>query len=118
MKTTKKDFELFESECWKWIDFFGLKAWDIVIEHESAKGNRATCSYFVTNRSIVLNLATEFETDPITSERIKQDAFHEVCEILLCNIRTLAETRFIHKDEIDEEVHAIIRTLENVLYKG
>ena len=116
-KTTKKDFELFRGECEKWIEFFGLKGWDITIEHAEDKGNRATCTYNVTNRSIVLNLALEWKTDPITPERIKQDAFHEVSEILLCNLRNLAEYRFTTQYEIDEAVHAVIRTLENVVFK-
>ena len=120
-KTTKKDFELFKSECEKWIEFFGLKGWQISFSYEKLSKGKAECTYNIVNRSVLLSFNkqwnTESENDKITPENIKRDAFHEVSEMLLCKLRNLAEYRFTTQYEIDEAVHEIIRTLENVVFK-
>ena len=117
MKTTKKDFEIFKTECEKWIEIFGLKGWAIEFYHkDDLKDSRASCSYDVVSRSASLYLNITWHEDTVSEANIRKSAFHEVCEVMLCNIRCLAETRFISKIEIDEECHAIIRTLENVLW--
>ena len=52
-----------------------------------------------------------------TDFEIRKSAFHEACEVLLYPLRYLAEARFLTDSEIDPEVHNVIRTLENVLFK-
>ena len=44
LKTTAKDFKLFKVECLKWIEVFGLKAWDFYFQHGGVGvGNIAYC---------------------------------------------------------------------------
>jgi len=54
---------------------------------------------------------------PLNNKEIRRCAFHEVCELLLGNLRDIAGSRFILEREIDEQVHIIIRTLENVIFE-
>ena len=43
-------------------------------------------------------------------------ARHEVLELLFARLRMLSASRFgVAPDDIDEEIHAVIRTLEKVL---
>lgn len=117
-KTTAKHFEIFKAECEKWIEIFGLKGWSIWYSHTVEDNtNRAECSYKILNRSLGFRLNPDWGGDTVTEKALSKDAFHEVSEALLCRIRCLSQSRFIHLDEIDEEIHAIIRTLENVLWK-
>lgn len=118
MKTSKAHFEIFKKECEKWIEIFGLKGWRIEFYHESdMKDARASTSYDVINRTATLYLNIEWKGENITNCLVKVSAFHEVCEVLLCNIRALANYRFSTKDEISEELHRVIRILENCVFK-
>ena len=118
-KTTNKDFKIFRDECRKWIDIFGLKSWSVKYDHRNAAGKDtlASCCYSVTDRVATLVLSKDWGNDVVDDYQIEKSAFHEVCELFLANIRTLAEYRYTTMLEIDEEVHAVIRTLENVLYE-
>ncbi len=116
-KTTKLHFEIFQKECERWIEKFGLRGWDVSFAHKVGnKNHRAECTYAVVNRSITLGLNPDWGSEQITVSRIKKDAFHEVCEVVMCKTRNLAEYRFATQYEIDEAVHEVIRTLENVLF--
>ncbi len=114
-KTTKKHFEIFKAECEKWIEFFGLKGWRVEYWHEYCKGARASCSYSFEDRTADIYLSTEWNS-PINISEIKRTAFHEACEVLFIRIRVIAEYRYIDKSEVDEEVHALVRTLENTVF--
>ena len=116
MKTTKKDFIIFKKECEKWIEIFGLKGWRVEFFHKKGKGARAQCHYHTTDRVLDFYFNTEWNSE-VTDKKIRTTAFHETCEGLLCRIRVLSEYRFTTQLEIDEEIHSIIRTLENVLWK-
>lgn len=117
MKTTKKDFELFKSTCKKWVERFGLKGWEICYQHVKLRDDRtAECSYDMIGRTASLALSTEIDDDTYGHRSVCRDAFHEVGELLLVRIRVLARRRYATEDDIDEEVHGIIRTLENVLF--
>ncbi len=96
VKTTKKDFKLFKRECRKWINFFGLKQWEVLYFHEPCE-NDSRAKYYTNISSI---------------------AFHEVVEgMLFANITFMLTARGYSKSEIDEVIHPIIRTLENTVFK-
>ena len=116
-KTTKKDFELFKSECQKWIDIFGLKDWEVRFEHGYISDTHfAQGEYDVVERWLTLKLDTEWPDDvKITPHEIKKSAFHETTETgLLGKIRCIATNRTFDQDELDEEIHRIIMILQSV----
>jgi len=118
-KTTARHFAIFKEECEKWIAKYGLIGWTVWYEHKvDDSGNRAECRYNLMNRSVGFRLNPDWGYDTVTEYQLRKDAFHEVSENLLCRIRAIAQSRYINADEIDEEIHAIIRTLENVLWEG
>ncbi len=116
-KTTKKHFEIFKKECAKWIEFFGLKDWEIGYHHQEDDDTLASLKYDLSGGWATIYLATEWERKEPTILEVKECAFHEVCELLLARIRTLAMYRFTTRDEIEEATHGIIRRMENSVFE-
>jgi len=120
MKTTKKHFELFKKECKKWIEFFGLKEWNVSYDWCTPVEDcvLAWSNHHFSAKSSYLILSKEWRnTVPVTNEQVKKSAFHEVCEMMLFPLRYMSECRFLSDTEIDPEIHRLIRTFENVIFK-
>ena len=115
-KLTNKHFQIFKKECRKWIDLFGLKGYDYTIKWGDLSDCYADCSYNVVQRWAVIRLMKTWGRK-ITSIELKQSAFHEVCHILFGIINVLAKSRFIGEEEVDEEIHNLIRIFENTIFK-
>jgi len=116
-KTTVKDFQLFKTECRKWIDVFGLKGWECYFRHEKEEDIYvARLSPNVENRTCTFFFAVDWGDSPLSELEIKKTAFHETMELFLTRFRHLALKRDIREAEILEEDHHIIRILENVLF--
>ena len=116
-KTTKEHFEIFKTECDWWIDYLGLKDWYIDYTHTKTDDNsRASYAADIPARVINLNLNADWGIDEITEPNIKLSAFHEVCELLLVRLNDMADKKST-PEEREEEIHAIIRRLENTLFK-
>jgi hypothetical protein len=119
-ETTKKEFELFVTECKKWIDFFGLIDWKVKYEHcVLASSNYADlCVEGLEQRFAVIRLNKK--CSPIDREffDVKLHAFHEVMELLLYPLSYIGQCRYVLDPcEFGVAVHSIIRTLENTIYK-
>ena len=116
-KTTAEHFKLFKEEARYWIKYFGLLNWRIHFEHmEIKEGNWAECTYAIGARTCTLFLNVNWGPFIVEDKDVRMSAFHEVCELMLCNIEACARTRFLHEHEIREAVHDIIRTFENTVW--
>jgi len=117
-ETTDEDFIIFKQECQKWIEFFGLFGWDVFYYHENLKNRMfANCTYTGFNRIASIRLNKEFLKEHYSVYQLKQTAFHEICELLFARIHIINDSRFCGNDEMEEEIHNIIRILENKLFK-
>jgi hypothetical protein len=121
MKTSKEDFELFKTECWKWIRFFGLTNWQISFIHiNSQTDHQAWIEDDLADKSVMFLLNRNWIDDKsfYCKNEIKVLAFHEVCELLLTKLDDYAKDRFgvIEKD-INGARHEIIHSLENSVYE-
>ncbi len=109
------------TEALFWIEYFGLLGWNVEFSHdEHQDDSRASCGWKITGRIINLNLNRVWERRPdkIRNEEIKRCAFHEVCELLLSRIGMMGKGRISNNNDlVDEEIHNIIRTLENTIFK-
>jgi len=117
--TTEEHFKLFKLECKKWIKEFGLIGWDVSFKHDGEENDRnwlGWCSTNCVGRSATIGLCKDWGKTESDNYEIKRTAFHEVCELLMSRFDTIARTRIIGPDEIDEERHNIIRTMENVIW--
>jgi len=115
MKTTKKHFELFKKEGRKWLREFGLLDWETFFDHEDIDA-RAEFNANVEYRTVVFTLSAHWKNVRISSWLIKKAAFHEVAELLLVDIRILAESRTMDSQDLNGKIHSVIRTLENVIF--
>lgn len=118
MKTTKKDFELFKSECLNWQKKLGLTNYKFYFYHNKNGGKSHADVYtgILSDYHATFNFYEDWEDDGITDENIKRVAFHEVCHILLARLVTVAENRFVTEDEVDESAHEMIRRLEHIFF--
>ena len=115
-KTTTKHFACFKRECECWIDRYGLKDWHIYFEHCEIEDRPRTCAMAETdleNRIARITLNDKWENLEPTCALLRNAAYHEVCHVLLCRLTELALSREIFKNVIDDEIHAVIRRLEN-----
>lgn len=117
LKTTKQHFEIFKKECQKWIEIYGLKDWKIHFFHENWDDSHyANIKMDLDGRIASINLESAWE-EPVSNFQLKQIAFHEVSHLFFGRLEIIAKQKTTFNSEIDEEIHAIIRTLENTLYE-
>lgn len=121
MKTTKKQYEIFKTECQKWIDYFGLKNWQVYYRHTKIEGARAQASFNCVGGIVTLTLNTdwnELSRDFVCDENVRKSAFHEVCEIMFGRMDDMVGQRFgLIEEDVTEEIHRLIRILENTIFK-
>lgn len=113
-KTTKKDFNEFKAECEKWIEYFGLKDWEIYIYRKDMEA-RADVLFNMSSRMANICLSNETSHTPDKYE-IRRCGFHEVCELLLAPLSDVSQ-EYISRTEHDRRIHNIIRRLENTIFE-
>ena len=100
MKTTAKDFKLFKQECQKWIEYFGLINWRISYFGEQLDVDYAVCSWDIEGRCASITFS-KYISEDVEFPNIKKCAFHEVCELFLADLQSLANTRYTTSIEIN-----------------
>ena len=120
-KTTAKHFEIFKTECLKWIYTFGLTDWEFHFKHADLENNNmAQCERNSNSHIAKLSLCKTWPTDTminLTEENVRKAAFEEVCHVFLYRLSSNAYARFIMEHEINEAEHSIIRTLHRILMR-
>jgi len=122
VKTTAKHFEIFKKEIEKWRDVFGLKNWEFFVKHEVGEvGDTGTIAWTTADIDakfvvVCLNKNCDNIDIPLTTDTIKEAAFHEILEAFFFKLRYLAKYRYIREEEIGEEIHNLIHVLEGVIY--
>lgn len=121
LKTTEKHFKIFQAECKKWIDYFGLKNWQVYYAHREINGRaeaRFNCVDGIAN--LTLNIKwDEISKDLLNDKTVKRTAFHEICELLFGRIHDMVGQRFgLIEEDVGEEIHRIIRILENTMFEN
>ena len=114
MKTTKKDFEVFKTTFIHWQNLLGLKDWQCFFEHvplDDCFGNITTDS---EGRVGTVRFSSRLPSH-VHSFDSRRTARHEALELLLDDLGTLAQYRYVRYDEIKTARHAVIRRLENLL---
>ena len=120
MKVNQKQFELFKSECKKWIDIFELNNWEVAFKHNKSKNALAYCLTDVSCYKATIHLCKEWKKDePIefTNESIKKIALHEVLHLLLARLSDYGNSRFLSCAELGEAEEELVNKLINVFNK-
>lgn len=120
-KTTPEHFSLFKKECRHWIDRFGLRDWNVTFRQMDIENSDpdsvtgAECVADLKGRVAALVLQADWRDVEVTNRLVREMAFHEVCHLLLWCLMQLALRRSVSEEDIQAEVHAVIRRLENVI---
>lgn len=117
-ETTGEQFDLFVAECKRWLDYFGLKQWQVHYDIGDMDRTLADVTYDTLGMVATMRIAKERSNLSTSDYEIKRSAFHEVCELLLAKMNFVANARYVQEDEIDIALHEIIRTLENTVFNN
>ena len=112
--TTRKDFDYFNKRCRLWADWWGLTEWDLRIKHDDADDDcEAAC--WTQNESRIAQIFLNSEVDDRGFDHIDKLAFHEICELLLADLRGCAyET--VSQKVVEKENHNVVNRLENAVF--
>lgn len=108
---------MFQSECKKWLEFFGLKSWDVSYKMEYNNNIYASADIHYKARKATIILGDRFPAYDNIKYRIKNVALHEVLELLLSSIDILARERTFDSIDFEKEKHTVIMTLINIFLK-
>ena len=114
MKTSKVDFEKFKTFAAKWLQALGLTEWDVVYTHNQANDDSlASCATDPEGMNATLNLDTrKDDTD------IGELALHEVLELLLAKMDTMARDRTFDDKLFDSERHNVINRIMMIIKRS
>lgn len=117
MKTTRKQFELFKSECQKWIKRFELSGWRFDYLLEDIGKHQADVNRFYENCVVTVRFNTAITRSDGRSfdSVIKNTAKHEMIHILIGNLATLAYSRYATESEITKAEEELNRKLEKII---
>ena len=111
MRTTAKHFKEFKAEFLRWQEYFGRMDWEIFFELAPLKDADAELYWDIEGKNATVKLNIR-----LIREDPKISAFHEAVELWLLPIRYLIGARFIDRDTMVQELHGIVRFIENRFY--
>ena len=118
MKLNNKQFEYFKKRCEYWLEYWGLKNWDVRYKFEkTANEEAAVTSSSLVDHMAVITLDNVSEWDDVSNDYLDKVAFHEVDEVRYARIESLAGARFLDPAHFREAVHELIVQEENVVFK-
>ena len=115
----KSEIEYFYRCVDYWYNYFKMSNWCLSKDCKHLDEPAFACFYGSVedmNGQIILN--DEWPVNKIYNFELDRVAFHEVCEMLVYPLVTLAEKRFsVTEDNVTHETHSIIRVLEHSVFK-
>lgn len=120
IETTNDQFEMFQEEVHYWLDYLGMKDWEIFFKHKHSDEYRAQVWFDDSGKIATFILAKKWDREvdeEIFDKEIKKVAFHEVCELLLGPLHILAKERTFSEHQLVTEIHKVVRILENTFYE-
>ena len=116
-KTNKEHFNLFKSECQKWIDKLKLDNWKIYFAHEEMEGVYARIFPDIKTNVATIKMNTEWSMFAIDNleESIKNAAKHEVIHLLLARLSEYGHKKDYTHDNMFEAEEELVRKLEKII---
>ena len=115
-KLKNKHFKIFVREFNYWVNIYSINNWEFSFNFGADGKNDDTRAHVYRDhisRICLVFLNDKWEGTKPTEENIRIVAYHEATEMLLSKINDLATSRSITRDELEEAIHVVIRTLEN-----
>ena len=108
--------QLFKNYVKEWQREFGLFDWRITAGKDDFDEDSGAARMMLSNfegriASILINKDWD---QPPTKAMIELVAFHEVCEVLVEELRTMVRAKEFTESQLNSAVHTLIRRLEHV----
>ena len=116
--TSKQKINFFKKEVKKFIELHGLVSYDVYIAETHNEECEACCDLPDSNRKLAIRYNTTWLKEENNLKNISLTAYHEVLELFFISIREMASERhlFFSNVQVDNEIHKLIRTMENVYF--
>jgi hypothetical protein len=111
----KREFEVFKSECFRWVKRLGLSDWKLHFAFEEVENGLASINTDFEGKIARVSLNPFQERVPKREVNVKSSARHEMLHLLLSELRWMNSRRFITDNSWEAAEHAVIRRLENAL---
>lgn len=114
-KTTKAQFDLFCSEFMHWRERFGCQ--DIWCDFEHAPMDDAYADIMINyaGKHAVVRFNSKQSHFKLDDDGVKRTAKHEAIHLLISRLEDCAWRRHVSQNEIDSEVEALARRLEDLI---
>ncbi|NIM46496.1 MAG: hypothetical protein GTO54_12900 [Nitrososphaeria archaeon] len=110
---TEENFEYYQGQIHRWLDFWAEKSWRVYFEHKQLKEALAAVNWDHSGKTLNVALSHKWSVQP-TNKLLSKCAFHEVVEIMLV---TMSRWMSGNSYDIEEAVHTVVRRLENVIFE-
>ena len=112
-KTTTKELAYYEARVHHWQRVLSLGDWKIEV-FDATIDESATCEMWHNARGAHIRLSNRFHYAP-PKQFLDTLALHEVCHVLLCDLKRLIFERSVSDAQAETAEHAVIRRLESAL---
>lgn len=122
-ETTVGQYAFFVEQCKVWIEYWGLKDWNVDYVHAPAvlDDGSQPLSHVTTSgvdKYCIVSFNTYCPESILDDKELMSAAFHEMAELLLMDFWLLAVQRFdMSEDQLTEAGHAIIARLSNAVFE-
>ena len=115
MKTTAKDFKLYQEYCHNWQVKLNLQHYAIAFIHDNSRPDTDAWVLADSENGIAsVGLTIDWDAKP-TRQDLDRAACHEMLELLHWEIRNLLSAIFCN-EVINRKLHNVIRPLENLFF--
>ena len=94
-----------------------MKGWEFIFNHIELEDARAQIMPGQQGRLVIVLLNTCWPGQEPTEYELRRTGFHEALELFFSKITSLAQSRSVTENDIEEETHNLIRTLENTIWE-
>ena len=113
-KTTRAEERYFEARVKHWQNVLSLGDWRIDAYREKLVDRSAECQQYDEAQGAHIRINTELAHKP-NRDWLDQVALHEVCHLLLAEMKRQIYSRVVTDNMANIAEHAVIRRLENAL---
>lgn len=113
-KTTRAEEAFFEKRVRHWLKVLSLGDWKVEVYIKKLEDMSAACELWHNAHGAHITINETFHHQPAKAwmDRL---ALHEVCHVLLCDLKRLINDRSVNDAMSETAEHAVIRRLENAL---
>lgn len=105
------DFEIFKKEFTYYQKLFGLTGYKVYFKSEHFEDCFADIT--IDHKDSVATV--RLNDTPSPDRHVKDSAKHEALHLLFCKIESLADNRYIRKEEVSQATEELVFKLENLI---